>query len=717
MSKILSSLSSLVPFWANNAIAYLGLGPEYSMIFNIFFNEGIKYLEEKASTSLVYLIVSVPIFYLLASKFNLLTSVLNYCHLTQPSTITISGSNSTKTYPISMIALTNLFVEKYNIKSLILYKDTKFDIGVGELANYQIDKGIFLTIKNLSNGEITYTLKSYSQDLKKFVQDAIDSYSKLSCSNAITFIGNETETTYDYSLTMIYITYTLVNKYKMSRLLSKKQIVEKDNMWADIYKQEITSRDKNKIKSAISSLLLVEEHKDYQLEDDLYITIQRSSNTIKYIIVSNNFDLKKFIGSCETYFISNVSKNIFKYKIVISGSEMVSDLEMKLTYPKEIFAVNYMLVTKFGLTNYKILNRNSDQPVQYVLDEITTFEFESILLTINRLSNTAASRTFTVIDYIFESDLIDIELFIKKCVNEYNKYIDGLMENKIYHFTLTGFDSNSIPKFNSEIIYSDEIKLYETFDNIHSENSALLIKDINKLKNLDYYRRTGLKRKKSYLFYGEPGCGKTSSVVAMSLYDHRHIVDIPFSLISKNSQLENIMNMEIINQIPVKKSQVIYLFDEIDTGMTGMSRDTNPDSKTNLSGETSENNVLTTLAVISALASSDSSSGLKPNDLNIGKILSKFDGICNYDGLIIVATTNYKEKLDPALYRELRLTPIYFTFLRQSDAIEIIEKFFQVKLNQEQIDLIPERKITPAKLVFLCEKYDDCDVNDLLKIL
>lgn len=722
MSKILASVSSLVPFWANHAIIYLGLGPEYNMIFNIFFNEGIKYLGDQASPSIIYLVGVLPICYLLANKFNLLTSILNYFQLTQPLTITISGSNATKTYPISMIALTNLFVEKYNIKSLILYKDTKFDVGVGELANYQIDNGIFLTIKNLPNGEITYTLKSYTQNLKKFVQDAIDSYSKLACSNVLTFIGNETDTTYDYSPTMIYITYALVNKYKISRLVSKKQIVEKDNYLSCLYKQEITTRDKNKIKSAINNLLLVEEHKDYKLEDDLYITIQRSSNTIKYILVSNNYDLKKFIVSCETYFISNVSRNVFKHKIVISGSELVSDLDMKLTYSKEIFAVNYILVTKFGLSNYKILNRNSDQPVQYILDEITTFEFNSILLTINRLSNTAASRTYTVIDYIFESDTINIEDFIKYAVNEYNNYIDSLMENKIYHFTLTGFDSNNLPKFNSEIIYSDEIKLYETFDNIHSENSSLLIKDIEKLKNLDYYKRTGLKRKKSYLFYGEPGCGKTSSVVAMSLYDKRHIIDIPFSLISKNSQLENIMNMEIINQIPIKKSRVIYLFDEIDTGMSGMSRDSSNKtdaSKTETSKtESSENNVLSTLAVISALSNSESSSSsYKLNDLNIGKVLSKFDGICNYDGLIIVATTNYKEKLDPALYRELRLTPIYFTFLRQSDAIEIIEKFFQVKLNQEQIDLIPDRKITPAKLIFLCEKYDTQQVEDLLNIL
>ena len=38
-------------------------------------------------------------------------------------------------------------------------------------------------------------------------------------------------------------------------------------------------------------------------------------------------------------------------------------------------------------------------------------------------------------------------------------------------------------------------------------------------------------------------------------------------------------------------------------------------------------------------------------------------------------------------------------------------------LNQEQIDLIPDRKITPAKLIFLCEKYDTQQVEDLLNIL
>jgi SpoVK/Ycf46/Vps4 family AAA+-type ATPase len=73
------------------------------------------------------------------------------------------------------------------------------------------------------------------------------------------------------------------------------------------------------------------------------------------------------------------------------------------------------------------------------------------------------------------------------------------------------------------------------------------------------------------------------------------------------------------------------------------------------------------------------------------------DGIGNYNGMILVATTNNKDKLDPALYRELRLTPMYFTFLRNIDAIEIIEKFFDFKLNEEQMKLLPEDELRRYK--------------------
>ena len=80
------------------------------------------------------------------------------------------------------------------------------------------------------------------------------------------------------------------------------------------------------------------------------------------------------------------------------------------------------------------------------------------------------------------------------------------------------------------------------------------------------------------------------------------------------------------------------------------------------------------------------------------------DGIGNYNGLIIIGTTNCIDKIDPALYRELRLTPIEFKKLRKCDCVKIIQSYFgnyDPCLN----DIIHDRIITPTQLISLCHTW------------
>ena len=83
--------------------------------------------------------------------------------------------------------------------------------------------------------------------------------------------------------------------------------------------------------------------------------------------------------------------------------------------------------------------------------------------------------------------------------------------------------------------------MYETFDHIFNEHVDTLKNDIDKLKDLEYYKRTGSRRKKSYLLYGEPGCGKNSSVLAQALYGKRHIIDIPLDIVQYNSEFNELI--------------------------------------------------------------------------------------------------------------------------------------------------------------------------------
>jgi chaperone BCS1 len=198
--------------------------------------------------------------------------------------------------------------------------------------------------------------------------------------------------------------------------------------------------------------------------------------------------------------------------------------------------------------------------------------------------------------------------------------------------------------------------------------------DIERLRDVEYYMRTGLKRKKGYLFYGPPGCGKTSTVVAMALLDNRHIIEIPMCRVKTNKELEDIFAMNEINKVKIDKNKVILLFDEIDTGMENVSKPTKNPMKVIKKQLKKMTSISSSNASSNAGSTNDSEDegeedeivdfGVKIKDeedkINIGTILSRLDGIGNYNGLIIVGTTNSITKLTPALYREGRLTPLYF---------------------------------------------------------
>ena len=100
----------------------------------------------------------------------------------------------------------------------------------------------------------------------------------------------------------------------------------------------------------------------------------------------------------------------------------------------------------------------------------------------------------------------------------------------------------------------------------------------------------------------------------------------------------------------------------------------------------------------------------------MGTILSKLDGINNYNGLIIMATTNNIEKLNPALYRDMRLTLIDVKPLRKKDCINIIKLYFNVNNNKIDYHKIPDKKIIASHLVNLCQIHQN-NINGLLNEL
>lgn len=293
-------------------------------------------------------------------------------------------------------------------------------------------------------------------------------------------------------------------------------------------------------------------------------------------------------------FIKNREYKSWNY-ITFTGHETINNGNNFYDYPKAFIAISYytyrnnlcndlknITVCRNSFDYYSDRATKQDKTQNYLINKADNIKLEDdIYLDIktndeilkdSKDDNKVTGSTFKI-HLILKSrtkNLIDLRNFVDKCLKEYDKYSDETNAGKLYHFIYKGkttvnprlqFDTNLLSDLNNPAE-----KNYQTFEHLYHEHKEKLLEDIHKLRDIEYYKKNGLKRKKGYLFYGHPGCGKTSSVIAMALEDNRHIIEIPMSRVKTNGELEEILNLTEINCVKFRKEQIIILFDEIDTG-------------------------------------------------------------------------------------------------------------------------------------------------------
>jgi hypothetical protein len=367
----------------------------------------------------------------------------------------------------------------------------------------------------------------------------------------------------------------------------------------------------------------------------------------------------------------------------------------------KISAISYILKDS---ANNLFYFSNLNKEDCYVLSEGRTFKHGNIYIKINvdfdsnQKSNASSWHTMIYeIELKSYKNLEEIQNFVEESVEKYNKYL--IVKNKKqYHFIFQNFNSEDHKYiFSSNVINDVREKQNEyAFRNIYNKKiTDILISDITRLRNSDYYKKMNLRRKKGYIFHGEPGTGKTQMVRSLAEFDGRHIIEIPISRIKSEKEFECLINLNEINNISFKHQDVIYLFDEIDHGLSEILNSENTKKKS--TGQKSGDD--------------DELFSIKPvtNSFNISCMLSRLDGVSTYDGIIFIATTNNIDKLPPALIRPGRLTPIHFTYMEKDDIINMIESYYNIKINSTNFsstkisNKFNINKITPANLQYLLE--------------
>ncbi|XP_051215649.1 AAA-ATPase At3g50940 [Lolium perenne] len=187
-----------------------------------------------------------------------------------------------------------------------------------------------------------------------------------------------------------------------------------------------------------------------------------------------------------------------------------------------------------------------------------------------------------------------------------------------------------------------------TFDTLAMDLSLkqAIIDDIDRfLKRKEYYLRIGKAWKRGYLLYGPPGTGKSSLVAAMANYLRFNLYDLDLSKVYDNSNLHRLL-MDMPNKS-------ILVIEDIDCCFDAKSREKRKTPKPPADGDNNS---------IAADDDNDDDEmhdmgAYRQHNITLSGLLNFIDGLWSTSGeeRIIIFTTNYKDRLDPALLRPGRM--------------------------------------------------------------
>merc|ERR1712050_358821 len=153
-----------------------------------------------------------------------------------------------------------------------------------------------------------------------------------------------------------------------------------------------------------------------------------------------------------------------------------------------------------------------------------------------------------------------------------------------------------------------------------------------------YYREHGIPYKRSYLFYGVPGAGKTSMIQALAGRFRRNLC----YLSPTHPELSDDCLKSAIERVPV--------------------------------------NAIVVLEDVDALFGKGREKKIHQSPLTFSGLLNALDGVGNHDGMIFVLTTNFKDQLDDALIRDGRVDMrVHFDYCTPDQMKKLFDNFYPPK--------------------------------------
>ena len=408
-------------------------------------------------------------------------------------------------------------------------------------------------------------------------------------------------------------------------------------------------------------------------------------NIVKYLITC--IDLKpiffKFINIDRIFHFALLMtiKYYLQENCIALYSMIFRDKISCLVFNKTLYTSTYLMMNNNENNSIpikallKYCTDNKIPCVKYITDqsgEIVEFDTNSeIRLEKNIYLSVQTSNLNNGVSYKIEicsysKNIEFLQKFIHKCsLNYKNMPSNHSSTGELKYYTYYNFNNqNMCPVYEDNKFISNK-----NFSNIFHPKKDFFIKKVNNFVNgKAIYRALGMPYFLGIILYGDPGTGKTSFIKALAKETSRNIVEIPFSKIKSFKELKSIFSSDKINGNIVPNKKRLYVIEEFDCVIDSFKKRELTNNIQPQNNQLQNNNV--------------------DSPLTLDNLLAIIDGTCEPSDYIICITTNFINKIDPALIRPGRFDiRLEFKYAVTSTIMEIIFHFSQCKKKCDNIKL------------------------------
>jgi hypothetical protein len=303
-----------------------------------------------------------------------------------------------------------------------------------------------------------------------------------------------------------------------------------------------------------------------------------------------------------------------------------------------------------------------------------------------------------------EHNIQYLQQFIDKCNSEYERRMANKLGTSLYYFDMMTQSKNKRSTQNplptSHLMYTrHKFHTTRTFDNVFFEQKKAVQNHVDFfLTRKDWYEAKGIPYTLGFMFHGDPGCGKTSTIKAIANISHRHILNIQLSQIKSKEQLRHLFFNDEIHVYDGMKTEKfiipvherLYVIEDIDAmGDAILRREwQKPKGVEKPKKQETEDEIW--------MRNRKEEEEDEPLDLSF--LLNLLDGTLEASGRIIAISSNHPERIDRALIRPGRIDMIVHFKKCNSDVLkQMVDSFYDQQFGDwttEDLDY----KWTPAEV-------------------